>query len=97
MWKFERRAIEDAIQRGWIFEGNDRDFPEWEVKAGYEKDIGELIADEWKTASEIERDEFVVMITENYGHHLMAGRLTWQEAILCRLEEIIFNEMEEIA
>ncbi len=95
MWKFERRAIEDAIERGWLLECGDPDFPDWEIKAGYERHIGQLIQDEWKTAAEIEKDEFIVLILEQYSDHLMAGRITWEQAILCRLEQIIF--MEQIA
>lgn len=96
MLSFERKAMQDAIQRGWIFEGNDLHFPDWEVKAGYERSIANLFFEGWKEASQFDQDEFLVIMIEKFGNHLMAKRLTWEEAIYGRVEDLIFNQMEYV-
>lgn len=94
MLQFERKAIQQAIQYGWVKEDDDWHFPEWEIKGGYERHVADLFCSEWKAASPGDQDEFLTMMIVGWGDHLMAQRLTWQDAILSRVNEIIENELE---
>lgn len=102
MFKFEQKVIDQAIQYGWLYESDDWDFPEWEVKPGYAKHIAEAIAKEYAQADEMERCDFTAFIIENYGDFLMKdgfaeNPFTWQDALICRVEYLIFNFQEKFA
>jgi hypothetical protein len=94
MLEFEKKAIDQAIQWGWVRDNDDRHFPEWEIKGGYERHLADLFCSEWDAANRWDRDEFLTMMIVGWGDHLMDQRLTWQEAILSRINEIIENELE---
>lgn len=102
MFKFEQKVIDLAIQYGWLYESDDWHFPEWEIKAGYAKHIAKLIAQEWAQADEWDKCEFTSFILETYGDFLMKDAFaenpfTWQDALICRVEHLIFNHSEKFA
>ena len=89
MFKFEKKALQDAVRRGWMYQESGF----WYIKKNYAGHIAHLLAEQFCEAEEAEKIDFISYMMETYGDRLMQRAFdevsfTWEDALIERVETL---------
>lgn len=87
MFKFEKKALQDAVRRGWMYKKSGC----WYSKKNYASRIAQLLAEQFCEAEEAEKTNFISHMMETHGDQLMQYAFsevsfTWEDALMERVE-----------